>query len=86
VPVLILQGETDRQVPAAEARLLAAAFRAGGNRDVTVRVFPETNHLFVPDPTGDWESYAALPSKAVPPAVLGALADWLAAKLRAPAR
>ena len=43
-PVLILQGETDRQVPPNEAEKLAAAFRAGGNRDVTVRHFPATDH------------------------------------------
>ncbi len=82
VPVLILQGETDSQVPAAEAGALAAAIRGGGNRDVTVRLFPEVNHLLVRDPDGAYEGYAALPSLEVVPEVLGALADWLAARLR----
>ncbi|HEV2150623.1 MAG TPA: alpha/beta hydrolase, partial [Longimicrobiaceae bacterium] len=82
VPVLVLQGETDRQVPAAEADALAAAIRAGGNRDVTVRRLPDVNHLLVRDPDGDVRGYAALPSKAVAPEVLGVLADWLAVKLR----
>jgi hypothetical protein len=50
---------------------------------VTVRVFPETNHLFLADPSGDPTGYAALPSKRVRPEVLGALADWLAARLGA---
>src|SRR5262249_5166141 len=48
-PVLILQGEADHQVPSSEAEKLAAAFRRGGNRRVAVRLFPETNHLFVAD-------------------------------------
>jgi dienelactone hydrolase len=87
-PVLVLQGATDRQVPAAHAAELADAVRAGGNRDVTVRVFPATNHLFVADTAGagDAAGYRALPSLAVRPEVLGAAADWLAARLRAGAR
>ncbi|HEX8271771.1 MAG TPA: alpha/beta fold hydrolase [Longimicrobiaceae bacterium] len=82
MPVLVLQGETDRQVPAAEAPALAAAIRAGGNRDVTVRLFPGVDHLLLRDPDGSVAGYAALPSKQVVPEVLGALADWLAARLR----
>ncbi|HEX7242235.1 MAG TPA: alpha/beta fold hydrolase, partial [Longimicrobiaceae bacterium] len=83
-PVLILQGATDRQVTAEQAPELAAAIRAGGNRDVTVRLLPGVNHLFLRDPVGtaDPARYAALPSKEVVPEALGALADWLAAKLR----
>lgn len=83
-PVLVLQGATDRQVTAEQAEELGAAVRAGGNRDVTVRVFPDVNHLFLADPDGaaDPARYAALPDKRVPPTVLGALVDWLAARLR----
>ena len=55
--------------------------RSGGNRDVTVRVFPGTNHLFVDD-AGVGFSYEKLPSFSVRPEVLGTLADWLATKLR----
>src|SRR5689334_1288422 len=49
-PVLILQGATDRQVTPEQGPALAAAFRAGGNRDVTLKVFPSTDHLFLADP------------------------------------
>lgn len=80
-PVLIVHGENDYQVPVAEAEKAAAAVRAGGNRDVTVRVFPATNHLFVDD-AGVGFSYEKLPSFRVRPEVLGAIADWLAARLR----
>ena len=79
-PVLILHGEKDYQVPVAEVAKTVSAVRAGGNRDVTVRVFPGTNHLFLPD-AGLGFSYEKLPSFAVKPEVLGAIADWLAARL-----
>lgn len=82
IPVLILQGETDRQVTPEQADTLAVAFRAGGNPDVTVRTFPETNHLLLADPVGWSGSYAMLPSKKLRPEVLGAIADWLAERLQ----
>ncbi|MGH7524218.1 MAG: alpha/beta hydrolase family protein [Gemmatimonadales bacterium] len=80
-PVLILQGSTDHQVTPDQAEKLAAAFRAGGNTQVTVHVFPGLDHLFVPDPSGQPAGYASLPSSRVTPEVLGTIADWLAAKL-----
>lgn len=82
VPALILHGATDRQVTAAQADDLAAALRAGGNARVTVRVFPETNHLFLADSSGNWAGYGQLADTAVRPAVLGALVDWVRATLR----
>jgi dienelactone hydrolase len=80
-PVLILQGDADHQVPSSEAEKLASAFRAGGNRRVTVRLFPGTNHLFVTDTIGGF-SYEKLPSLDVRPDVLGAIVDWLRDTLR----
>ena len=80
-PVLVVQGATDRQVTPEQADTLAAALRAGGNADVTERVFPATNHLFLADVSGAPAGYAALPSRAVRPEVLGVVADWLAARL-----
>lgn len=82
VPVLILHGETDRQVTVAQADELAAALRSEGNRRVTVRVFPGTNHLFLADSSGSWVGYAQLRDHAVRPEVLGALLEWVAATLR----
>lgn len=82
IPVLVLQGATDMQVTPEQADSLGAAMRAGGNRGVTVRVFPQTNHLFLVDPDGNPARYASLPSKMVRADVLGAMADWLSAKLK----
>jgi len=82
VPALVLQGSTDRQVPPGDAEKLASAFRAAGNRDVTVRTLEGFNHVFVRDSDGNPRRYASLPSLAVPPEVLGTVAEWLAARLR----
>jgi len=83
-PVLILQGALDRQVSAGQADTLAAAMRAAGNRNVTERVFPRLNHLFLVSPTdGSPSEYPALKDTAIPGAVLDTLADWLAARLHA---
>jgi len=82
-PTLILQGETDSQVSPDNAEKLAALIRAGGDRDVTVRMFPATDHLFVIDLDGNFQDYDQLKSHAINPAVLSAMADWLASRLNA---
>lgn len=79
-PVLILQGGNDHQVSPDQAEMLEAIFRSGGNKDVTTRVFPGLDHLFLNDPTGNWTGYAALPSRQLGPAVLGAIADWISTR------
>ena len=85
-PVLILQGEVDRQVSAGQADTLAAAMRGAGNRDVSERVFPHLNHLFLVSPTdGSFSEYPALKDTAIGHDVLDTLADWLAQRL-APGR
>ena len=76
VPTLILQGETDRQVPAAEATRLADAMRAAGNAHVTLRTFPRMNHLLVEDPSGNPLGYSALGDFHVRRDLLGVIADW----------
>ncbi len=81
-PVLILQGETDRQGTADQARELEAALRDAGNRDVTLRVFPNLNHLLIHDPDGMPAGYARLSSNRVDAQLLSVLADWLVEKLR----
>ena len=81
-PVLLLHGATDRQVTPEQAGELESALRAGGNHDVTVRVFPATNHLFLSDSIGHWVDYPKLPSGAVGSDVLGALVDWVTRRFR----
>jgi len=45
VPVLVISGEKDSQVPSSEAALIEAALREGGNEDVSVHVLSDLNHL-----------------------------------------
>ncbi|MGE3615467.1 MAG: alpha/beta hydrolase family protein [Gemmatimonadales bacterium] len=84
-PVLIINGGTDQQVTPDQVAALETAFKAAGNRDVTARVFPNLNHLFVPDPDGFPGRYGELPSFKVDRSVIGLVADWLAARLLKPA-
>jgi dipeptidyl aminopeptidase/acylaminoacyl peptidase len=82
-PTLILQGATDHQVLPAEGERLAALMKEGGNRDVTLRMLPSVNHLFLDDADGDFINYDKLKSNVAAPATLGPLADWLVLKLAA---
>lgn len=75
--VLIVHGETDRQVTVDQAEELAAAFREGGNPDVTVHRAAQANHLLVQDPDGRPSGYSALPTRAVRPDILGVILHWV---------
>ena len=82
-PVLILTGSRDQQAVPEEVKLIEAAFKEGGNKDVTARVLPDLNHLFVQDTDGFPGNYTKLP----PPVMMHAdvvkmIADWLAQRLR----
>lgn len=84
-PVAIFQGANDRQVPAGQAEALTDVFRRAGNADVTLRVFPGVNHLFVPDESGDFLRYGELTSGKLDPDVIRAVGNWVTTKLGAPA-
>jgi len=84
-PILILQGGGDIQVlPHDLPRLVAAARSA--NHDVTARVFPGDNHLFMKiasnepnTPQAALHQYLTVPSY-IDPAVLRTLVSWLNAR------
>ena len=82
VPVLVLHGEQDLQVTVEQADTLAAAFRGGGNSDVTLRRLSRTNHLFQRDASGLPSGYGTLPDRRATAESLGVLADWLVVKLQ----
>lgn len=81
-PVLILQGDTDMQVTPEQADSLAAAMRRAGNRAVTLKRFPATNHLFLADASGAPQGYSVLKDVRVRRDVLGTLADWFVTTLK----
>jgi pimeloyl-ACP methyl ester carboxylesterase len=76
-PVLVLQGATDMQVTPEQADTVAAVLRAAGNTKVTMRKFPDTNHLFLADPSGVPGNYGSLKDVKVRKEVLGAVAEWI---------
>ena len=76
-PVLALFGGKDTQVPVAlNQPALEAAFAKGGNHRVTVKVFPDANHLFQAAHSGEFSEYATLP-KAFVPGFLDEIAGWI---------
>jgi dienelactone hydrolase len=82
-PVLILTGSRDQQAVPEEVALQEIAFKEGGNTDVTARVLPDLNHLFVQDTDGFPGNYAKLP----PPLMIRAdamtmIGDWLVQRLK----
>ncbi|HEX6125689.1 MAG TPA: alpha/beta fold hydrolase [Pyrinomonadaceae bacterium] len=82
-PVLILTGARDQQAVPEQVALIEAAFKEGGNKDVTARVLPNLNHLFVYDTDGFPGNYAKLPPPVmVQTDVLEIIADWLVKRLR----
>lgn len=79
-PMLILQGEIDRQVPAHHAdRLEELAKQEGDMPDelVEMEVLDGVNHLLVEAETGDLSEYGKLSGKTVDPRVAEATVDWL---------
>lgn len=82
-PILILQGALDRQVSAEQATMLEEAARSAGNKDVTKRIFPNLNHLFLPAKTGAFSEYPKLETTAIPDEVITVLGDWLQTRLKA---
>ena len=81
-PVLILTGSRDQQALPAEVALQEAAFKEAGNKDVTARVLPDLNHLFVQDTDGFPGNYAKLPAPVMMrDDAVTMIVDWLVKRL-----
>lgn len=81
-PVLALFGEKDVQVSPRQNRpAMEAAFRRGGNQDVTFKVFPGANHLFQLATTGSPSEYATLAKEFVP-GFLETISGWIVEKTK----
>ena len=80
IPVLAINGERDLQV-AHEQNLdgIAAAFKAGKNKDVTVRSFPHLNHLFQTSMTGLPTEYQTI-EETISPEVLRTITEWITSR------
>lgn len=80
VPVLILHGSKDQNVPPEDAELLAKTFKKAGNNDVTLKVFEDVNHIFIKDKDGNPENYKNLESFQIAPEVMSTIVDWIREK------
>jgi pimeloyl-ACP methyl ester carboxylesterase len=85
-PALIIQGGADLTVPVRSAERIAYFMRAGGNSDVTVRIFPGLSHSLLPDPVGLPSAWAALPAFLTAPDLLDEMTRWSIARLKADGR
>jgi pimeloyl-ACP methyl ester carboxylesterase len=76
-PVLALFGSKDTQVAAAaNSAGMRAAFDAGGNRDVTLKTFPDLNHLFQHAKTGAPAEYGSI-EETMSPEVTDMISKWI---------
>jgi len=76
-PVLAVNGERDLQVPHREnLAAIESALKAGGNRDVTIVMLPELNHLFQKATTGSPSEYARI-EETMNPLALKTISDWI---------
>ena len=77
-PILIIQGDLDRQVLPHHADTLYELARARKKAPPVETVhLPGLNHLLVPADTGEVSEYGALPVKAISPAVAKTIVEWL---------
>jgi fermentation-respiration switch protein FrsA (DUF1100 family) len=81
-PVLIMHGALDMQVTVDQATTLSATARDAGNKDVTLKLYPNLNHLFLPAKTGHFDEYSSLATSQLADDVLGPLVEWLSTRLR----
>lgn len=75
-PVLLVHGDTDRQVPPEHADELAVVLRAAGAH-VEVRHVSDTDHLLLPDHDGDPQGYVRLADRRPRTAVIAATTHFL---------
>lgn len=77
IPVLVLNGELDRQVDAElNVPAISRALRKAGNRRFTVHRLAGINHLFQRAKTGMVDEYAAI-EETIAPEVLALISGWI---------
>jgi uncharacterized protein len=76
-PVLALNGEKDTQVtPKENMESIARALKDGGNKDYTVKMLPNLNHLFQTCKTGAPAEYGKI-EETLAPSALQLIGDWI---------
>jgi len=83
-PVLILHGDQDKHVPVEHANIIAETMRRGGNKDVTVVIFPGYKHNFINIEEANRKEKEGKPLSEilrVSPDVINVISDWTVARL-----
>ena len=82
-PVLILHGDRDAHTPFENAHKYAEAMRSGGNKDVTVKILADHNHIFLEDRDGRKSGYLELVkhTNQLSEFVLTIITDWVTSRL-----
>lgn len=80
--VLAVNGEKDLQVPPKEnLTAIENALKKGKNKNVTIKVFPNLNHLFQEAKTGSPSEYAAI-EQTFAPVALEEVTQWILSKTK----
>ena len=82
-PALVLHGDKDSHVPVVHSEMVARTMRENGNNKVTVKIFPDHNHLFLKDPNGRMSGYKTLlwHTNQVSDEVMSTIIGWLSSRL-----
>jgi hypothetical protein len=75
-PVLAINGEKDVQVTPDNLAIISNALKKGGNNNITIKEFPNLNHLFQECKTGAMSEYATI-EQTFAPFVLQEVSDWI---------
>ncbi|WP_212005640.1 S9 family peptidase [Chitinophaga sp. HK235] len=75
-PVLAMNGSRDIQVLPSQLKRIEKALRAGGNKQVTIKLFEGKNHLFQHAKTGSVSEYEEI-EETIAPDVLAFMATWI---------
>jgi pimeloyl-ACP methyl ester carboxylesterase len=76
IPVLAMSGDKDLQVPKANLDGIAAALKEGGNKDFSIVLLPQMNHLFQTSSTGLPTEYGEI-EETFSPVALKTISDWI---------
>ena len=77
IPVLALSGEKDLQsAPKENLDGIAAALKEGGNKNVSIVLLPQLNHLFQTSTTGLPTEYGQI-EETIAPVALKTISDWI---------
>jgi dipeptidyl aminopeptidase/acylaminoacyl peptidase len=77
IPVLVLNGSKDSQVPATEnVSGIINALKKGNNKKFEKRIFPNLNHMFQAATTGATDEYSQI-DETLNPSVIDAIGTWL---------